>query len=378
LISRREVIVGCGAALALAGIPRQATAAGQLYEVPMDLGSSRLIVTCTIEGKGPFAFGIDTGGAVSVISTDVAEQLGLDQRGLTRLGIGGRYERYPMFEAREIIFGNAFRQERILLAGIDGDGLGRGVSGMLAAGCLTTMDSELNFGARVWRLYPDGGPSRSGWTPHDRAIQVNRLGSPHLFGEVRLGDQTLRCLLDTGAPGTPMFFSKVARRAGIDIDRQNWSPATTNGREARNYRARVPLAIGGLVIDRPLIRVTDEVDDFVQDGLIGLPTIQQLDLATEVKTKRLWTRPSGRPAPRENYNLSGLWIDQKRGAVVAGRVGRGSPAERAGIAPGDRLDGLAFRDMIARLNGRVGQQVALAVTRGGATRNVTLELVDYL
>jgi hypothetical protein len=34
--------------------------------------------------------------------------------------------------------------------------------------------------------------------------------------------------------------------------------------------------------------------------------------------------------------------------------------------------------MIARLNGRVGQQVALSVTRGGQKRDVNLMLEDYL
>jgi len=185
-------------------------------------------------------------------------------------------------------------------------------------------------------------------------------------------------LLDTGAPGNPLFFAKVARKAGVDLDSQNWSPATTNGKEARNYRSPVPLQIGGLTIERPLIRVTDQIANFIEDGLIGLPTIQRLDLATEVKAGRLWTRPSGLPAEPDEYNMSGLWIDRKGDAIVAGLVGKGSPAEKAGIARGDRLEGYAFGQMIARLNGRVGQQVALSVTRGGQKRDVNLMLEDYL
>ena len=124
--------------------------------------------------------------------------------------------------------------------------------------------------------------------------------------------------------------------------------------------------------------VTDQIANFIEDGLIGLPTIQRLDLATEVKAGRLWTRPSGLPAEPDEYNMSGLWIDRKGDAIVAGLVGKGSPAEKAGIARGDRLEGYAFGQMIARLNGRVGQQVALSVTRGGQKRDVNLMLEDYL
>jgi len=76
--------------------------------------------------------------------------------------------------------------------------------------------------------------------------------------------------------------------------------------------------------------------------------------------------------------MSGLWIDQKGREIVAGRIGKGSPAERAGIAPGDRIEGFAFGEMIARLNGPLGNRVALRVHRGGSARDVTLVLEDYL
>lgn len=379
MVTRREILLGCGSALALLALPRRALAAeGKVYRVPISLQARRLLVSCTIEGKGPFSLGIDTGGVSSLIQADLARQLDLKQRGVTPMGIAGRYDRYPMFEAREVVFGGAFRQESVLFAGIQDAGFGRDVQGMLAAGCLTTMDAELDFSAMQWRLMPDGGPDRSGWVAHENAIRTQRVGSPHLFGEAKLGGQKLRVLLDTGAPGNPLFFSKVARKAGVDVDRQNWSPAVTNGKEARNYRSPVPLEVGGLTIERPLIRVTDQMPNFIEDGIIGLPTIQRLNLATEVKAGRLWTRPSGLPGEPDMYNMSGLWIDRKGDGIVAGLVGKGSPAERAGIARGDRLDGFEFGQMIARLNGRAGQQVALKVTRGGQQRDVTLTLEDYL
>ena len=379
MVNRRELILGCGSALAMLAMPGRVLAqAGKVYRVPIDLASHRLLVSCTIEGKGPFALGIDTGGVSSLIQIELAKQLGLKARGVTPMGIAGRYERFPMFEAREVIFGNAFRQEAVLFAGIADARFGRDVHGMLAAGCLTTMDAELDFSAMEWRLMPQGGPPRIGWVAHEKAIQSNRVGSPHLFGEATLGGERLRCLFDTGAPGPALLFPKVARKAGIDLDSQSWSPAQVNGRDVRIYRSRQPLEIGGLIVDRPLIRVSDEVPNFIEDGIIGLPIIQRLNLATEVKAGRLWTRPSGRPRAPDAYNASGLWIERRGGGVVAGRVGKGSPAERAGIARGDQLSGYAFGEMIVRLNGRPGGSVALTVSRGGAARAVTLVLEDYL
>lgn len=353
-------------------------AGGKVYRVPVDLDSRRLLVSCTIEGKGPYRLGIDTGGPTSIITLELAKQLALKQRGVTPLGIAGRYDRYPMFEAREVIFGNAFRQERVLLAGVDALGLGRGVSGMLAAGCLTSMDSELDFSAGEWRLYPDGGPQRSGWVAHDEAIHTTKVGSPHLFGEAHLGGQKLRCLLDTGAPGPGLLFPKVARRGGIDLEGQNWSPGIVNGRETRLYRSRYPLEIGGLTVERPLFHVSDDVPNFIEDGIIGLPVIQRLNLATEVKAGRLWTVPNGRSAEPERYNLTGMWVDQKGRSVVVGRVGKGSPAQRAGIAAGDRIEGYGFPELLSRLGGKPGEELRLGVVRDGARREVTLVLETYL
>lgn len=376
MLTRRDLVLGGGAALALLSLPAQAAAGGRVYRVPVSIASRRLLVSCMIEGKGPFSLGIDTGGVVSIIDAALAGRLELKQRGKTPLGIAGQHELFPMFEAREVIFGDAFRQERVLLAGIAMP-LGRDVVGMLAAGCLTSMDAELDFSAMQWRLLPDGGPERTGWVAHERAIRPSRIGSPHLFGEAALGGQKLRCLFDTGAPGPALLLPKAARRSGIDLDGQNWSPTQVNGRDARLYRSTRPLAVGGLTIERPLIRVHD-APSFTDDGIIGLPIIQQLNLATEVKAGRLWTRPSGLPADPERYNMSGLWIDQRGSQLFAGRIGKGSPAERAGIVRGDRIEGFGFLEMIGRLNGTPGSQVALRVSRDGSPRDVTLVLKDYL
>ena len=377
MVTRRDVLLGCGSALAFLAIPRSAlAAAARIYRVPIRLQSGRLAVSCMIEGKGPFELGIDTGSLTSIITADLAKRLDLKQHGVTPLGIAGRYQNFPMFEAREIIFGSAFRQERVLFAGIDFP-LGRDVVGMLAAGCLTTMDAELDFSAMQWRLYPDGGPDRTGWVAHERAIQTNDVGSPHLYGQVSLGGQKLRCLFDTGAPGSISIFSKVARKCGIDVDRQNWSPVMAGGKPRRLYRASAPIEIGGLRIERPLVLVEDEFPNFIEDGLVGLSLIQRLNLATEVQAARLWTRPNGNPGRPDRYNLSGLWIDEKGRDIKATMVGRGSPAEQAGIVAGDRIDG-EFRDLIRQLGGRPGDPVSLAVVRGSQRREVTLVLREYL
>lgn len=382
MISRRDVLVSVASLGAVGVAPKRlpaATVNPPVFEVPIELQSRRLVVSCLINGSGPFAFGIDTGGFVSAVRLELAEQLKLRERGKSSMGIAGQTDLFPMFEAREVVFGNVLRQEHVLLAGTSDIGFGPGIAGMLAAGSVTTMDSEIDFAAREWRLYPNGGPARDGWDRYERAIELtSRVGSPHLFGSVALGAQTLRCLFDTGAPTPFVLFPRTARKGGIDLEAQSWSPARLNGREAQIFRSKLPLRIGGLTIEQPLVAVQKSFPSFIGDGLVGLPLIQRLNFATDVKQRVLWTRPSGLPAEPERYNRSGLWVDRRGGQLFAGQVGKGSPAERAGIVPGDRIEGIEFQALIQRLNGRSGNEVGFAVARGGAKRDITLTLTNYL
>jgi predicted aspartyl protease len=382
MLTRRKMLVtGCAlGGLAVApGALRAGVAKRRAFEIPIDLQSRRLVVSCAINGQGPFEFGIDTGGFMSLIQLGLAKQLGLISRGSSRAEIAGRFDLFPIFEAHELVFGNLLKQEGVLLAGVENMRFGKDVPGMLAAGCLTTMDAELDFVSKQWRIYPDGGPSRDGWDRHERAVvQTAAVGSPHLFGSATLGGRQMRCLLDTGAPGATVLFPAAARKAGVDLDGQSWSPSSVNGREARIYRSRLPLVIGGLTVERPLIRVQKNGPNFIEDGLIGLPIIQRLNIATEVKAGLLWTRPNGLPAEPEQYNMSGLWIDRHGAQLLAGAVGKGSPAEDAGIRPGDGIEGKEFGALIASLNGPAGYKSSFTVVRGGQARDIALELRDYL
>jgi membrane-associated protease RseP (regulator of RpoE activity) len=74
--------------------------------------------------------------------------------------------------------------------------------------------------------------------------------------------------------------------------------------------------------------------------------------------------------------LSDLTVE--RGALYVGQVAQDSPAQKAGVLPGDRLvsiDGQLVRDaLLARklLFGRAGSAVSVWTRRGDALREVTL------
>lgn len=373
----RRVVLGGGAACVslLAGSGLKAQGGPLSYEIPLKLEDERLVMEATINGRGPLGMVLDTGGQLSLIDASQVAPLGLRPAGRMRLGIGGAGDHYDLYQADNIVFGGRVRQPNPTFASTANVGFRGANAGSLASGFLAAMDSEIDFKALKLRLFPNGGPPRDGWHRHERTLAKARVDglSPHFFAEAAIGDVRFRPLLDTGAPPPLIVYPALARRLNLDPD-ANWSPGgIRRGAMDRIVRADRPLRLGQLTIERPLLTLRGG-DQFGVDALVGLPILQQLDLATDIKANRLYSRPNGRPAPPPKYNMSGLRVEQRGGAIVAQAVGRGSPAEASGVRVGDRIEGVDFQTMIAALNGRVGSMVRLAV----AGKPVELVLRDYL
>ena len=348
------------------------------YVIPLTMTDIRVAMTVTIGGEGPLLVALDTGGQLSLIDRDVADRLRLGRSGEINLSIGGQLDRYSLRLARDVVFGGQFRQDDVVFAQTDHVRFGEGVVASLASGVLASLDSELDFNAKELRLYPNGGPPRAGWAQaHDALVPARVRGlSPLFMVDTKFGDRSVRAIVDTGAPRSLILDDGLFDRLAAGAT--NWSPAFKRGKRVqRTVRLDRPFTIGDLTINRPLIHSKD-IGAFGAQMIVGLPILQQLDLATDTRRNILFTRPNGRPAPAPRYNMSGLWIDRDGPRITAGAVGKGSPAERAGIKVGDELGGMPFAAMIAALNGPAGSNVALQVAHGQARRQVEMTLTDYL
>lgn len=380
----RRYVVGLGltglaaAPLLFRSDPSRAQDGPAVHDIPLQLTPSRLAMQVRINGSGPFGMVLDTGGALSLIDADVARQLRLQPSGRVTLGIGGKTDRYDLYRADDVQFGERLRQPGVAFAATK-TRFGDAMVGSLASGFLASFDSELDFAAPRLRIYPAGGPDHAGWDRQDKALRPSRLpgASPHFFADAALGDIRFSALLDTGAPPALIAHPELVRRLALPDG--SWSPEYKRGNAIdRVIRYPAPFRLGSFAVDRPLVSVRSE-SRFGVDAIVGLPMLRQLDLATDSKANLLFSRPNGQPAPPPRYNMSGLWVDRDGDRLTAGAVGRGSPAEAAGIRVGDRLSGMDFQTMIRRLNGPPGDHVALTVASGaGAARTVDLTLNDYL
>lgn len=385
-MKRREAIgmLGLGAGAAL--LPRAALGAqGDVFVAKFQLAGPRVVIDVTIGGKGPYAFMIDTGAFLSLIDNGLAAELGLKSRARADVrGIGGAVE-LARFEARDVNLGG-LRQSAVTFAGYDGPALGPGIRGTLAAGILTEIDGDLDFERGEWRLYPDGRGERPGFERLPSRITRGKadVGSAYIFADAKIEGESHRFLLDTGSPGEVMLFPQAVRRTTLWEDGRPWSPVRPHGIGGAGPKARLvradALEMGGITIPRPLLTINDADArrQSLADGIIGIGVLQQLNLSTDTKRDVLWARRNALPPPRRRYALSGIWIEQRDGALVVDQVGKGSPAEAAGVQVGDVVLDETFRPLLAKLAGPPGRQVRLKLRRGGGEQEVALRLDPYL
>lgn len=372
-LSRRMFTAGISASALSPFFSARAESATTI--IPLELTANRVIISAVIDNNGPFRLVLDTGGIVSLLKLDLARRLRLRELGRQTLGMAGAQGSYPIFLAREVVFGSAARETNLIFAGTDVISFGDDLDGSVGAGLVTGIDAELDFDRGELRIPPNRDFAGEGWVRGERAIEHKGLpnGSAFLFASVTLGGQRLRCGLDTGFPQPLRLTADAARKCGL-LDR-NWSPGPKGIRWVRVDA----LTLGGTELQHLVIafQFEDRGPSDYGDGIVGLPLLRQFNLATDVKSALLWTRRNSQPRSEPRYNMFGLWLDRASGGATVGQVGRGSPAERAGIMVGDQVSG-DFAALIRQLASLASDSIELKIVRGDQQRPIALTPADFL
>ena len=376
MITRRTLGLSLTAAggLALAG---PALARRSSIAVPITLGD-RVLMDVRLNGQGPFPFAVDTGAVVSGVKQDLADRLDLRKQRDVRLNGAS----FPLYNVPEIVFGGAVRQENAALFGLEGVNLG--ADGLLAAGLLTTYDSELDFERLQWRVHPQGGPDRTGFERLESELRTVGPGSDRPFADVTLDGEVMRPVWDTGAPRPMSIPYRIGRGLGLWRDDRPFGSVLVTGiqgaasRPGRIVRAG-RLTIGGSTYDRPMVLIRPEGHP-LGESILGLPIMRTLDLSLDRAGRDVWVRRNALQAGTEaRYGNAGTWLEEAGGGVRVALVSPESPAAAAGLLPGDMVQGPdGLRGAIARLAGPAGAEREMTVRRGGQTLTVRVTLADYL
>jgi hypothetical protein len=379
MLSRRRLMLSSLALPLTQLAPTAARAAGAPIVAAIRLTDQRVLVDAMMNGKGPYTLVLDTGAVVSGVKTSIAQSLALKK--LRDVRLNGRP--FPLYAVDDLLLGGQVRQAGVAMFGLEDMNLGG--DGLLAAGMVTAIDSELDFERQQWRLYPNGGIDRSGYTRLNSDLRSAGAvaGSQRIQADITVGDVTLRPYWDTGMPGLLSLENGDARKLGLWKDTIPYSPVRTRGLgKASKDTSRIvrapTLKIGPAVYDAPLVLVRGPWEK-IPVSLLGLAAIRTLNLSVEPATDSLWVARNGLSPIPTTYNGTGLWVDEDNGVVDIADVGFGSPAAKAGVKPGDVLVGVStVREALPLLNVGHGRTVTLKLKRGGQTTDVSFVATAYL
>jgi hypothetical protein len=367
--------------------------AGLRAESPRRVGGARILVrdnrvwiSVRFGDRGPYSFIIDTGTFANLIREDLARQLRLPvMGGVTGRGVGG-VERMTHYRADDVHFGT-LGVGTLAFAGYGPDvHIHPEASGALATSVLTFADSDLDFEAGEWRIYPDGRGERPGYEMLESQIQraePGRGASP-LFVTVVIGGRRFRLQVDTGAQLQISLWGRATTRSGLWNDVGPYVPSRSfgiGGAGPRSRIVRVPeVRIGTMSFERALVVLDDP--DFTlshdSDGLIGIQLLERMNLSTDVRAGRLWAKRNALPQRAERYGLSGLWVDQRGDRLVVTQLSPRSPAAEAGMQLGDEIRGFPLDQWVRRLAREPGTVVEITYWRDGQSHDTHLTLRPFL
>lgn len=350
--------------------------AGEEADVPATFARGLILVDATLDGAAVGTFLLDTGSDVSVIDRSLEQRLQLPRESAAiARGAGGSVST-SIVKAKSLAIGPLTASEPSLLV-LDLSPfervVGRPIAGIAGLDLLEGRTLQLDYAARRVRAFAPGvrPPTQAPWQRLERRESLLGLS-------VQLGSQRAETLLlDTGMTGALALDDAIVRALGDDARRERdteWRVSVGGGSEEQIASVR-SVGVGGAelaAVDAVLARPAGRFAGAVGAGLLRFFRVT-LDLATdEISLERL-------PSAAAMEGASGLRYERARGGLRVVAVAGESPADEAGLLPGDlvtHVDGLG----IGRLGWRgirerfsfTGRKCELTVARG--LREVQLSL----
>jgi len=177
---------------------------GERADVALELVGGMPVISATVNGRGPFRFGVDTGAAGYLrVSPALAESLGLEQVGEAMAGdpSGRNPIRIPIYRVQSLAFGD------LTFSGVSTTPLPQlgpraaQVDGIIGIGFFETMLLTIDYGRLRLSAGPGSLPAANG-----RDIVETGLDRGILTLPLNIGDTVQHVHLDTGNTAQPLFL----------------------------------------------------------------------------------------------------------------------------------------------------------------------------
>ena len=325
---RLQVVFGSLAILvACFGSQASAEDCGPLKQInSLDLvaaAPNRALIPVSLNGI-PKLFLLDTGGDISQINGEVAEELKLPEReaGVKMLDLYGHASnKYVKVEKFTVGRQNG---EDIDLMVQPNPNFGRGTRyvGLFSPDLMGRYDVEIDFGTYKMNYFsPDHCPGKVVYWPHNAlAVLPFTFRKRHIRFPVKVDGKELMAEIDTGAPNTSMTAETAKRLFDIAPDSPGNVPLNAQGMAAAFGRVFNTLDFEGVAVKNPHVIVMPDlvgskdpnngfrtdtrakrVDDLEDraDMLIGMDIVRKLHLYIAFGESRIFISEASTP-PKPN------------------------------------------------------------------------------
>ena len=151
--------------------------------------------------------------------------------------------------------------------------------------------------------------------------------------------EKLNCFLDTGATHTLMLFTDDRKKLP---EVKSFTRKAAGASETFNYQVfrGHQLTFAGSILKKPILFSADKEDFGLatrgSDANLGMGLLKKFHLIFDYSRKELILEPNENFSSPFEYNMSGIFFFRNpEKKIIVFRILKGSPAQKAGILPGD-------------------------------------------
>jgi hypothetical protein len=360
--------------------------------VPIRISENHVYLDVMLNGKGPFHFELDTGGA-NVIDPSVSNALGVASGGSTQVtGVGSASSASSFATIKTLQVGNALATDQVFvvlpIAKSLGNAHGMPMDGVIGYEVLSRFVTTFDYGNKQLVFHMPGSYT----PPHDATVvPIVLYGTQPQFA-CSIDNVPTTCTLDTGARGSISLFTPFVEAHPSVVPARLTAPGV-NGfgvggpNIGRLGRVRT-FSFGGLAL-------RDLVGDYATQskGGLAMPFIganvggavwKRFTMTLDYRQLTMTLTPNADFDISDHWDRSGVFL-VNNGTITIIDVRPGTPAANAGLTKGDAIvsvngsSGLSLRQVRELFSAEPGTLEHLVVkSKDGATRDVELTLEDYV
>jgi len=362
--------------------------------IPFDLVENHVYLHVMLNGKGPYRFIFDTGGA-NIVDTEVAKEIGESAAGSAAgSGVGTETEAVSFANVKSLQVGDALLRDQLFAVAPVRQGFGASagqrVDGLIGFEVLSRFVTTFDYGNSVVILALPGVAAPAGAD----VVPIVMNGKQPEFA-CAVDAIPSRCTLDTGARDSITLQAPVLSDHPAVVPPNASAPGVTGfgfGGAAYGRLGRLQsLAFGKFTLH-------DVIGDYTVQakGAFAMPFVagnvgggiwKRFALTLDYDKLTMALVPDAAYSEPDSYERAGVFLISSGGKYVIFDVRANTPAAGAGLVKGDTIDSIdgqpassmSLDAVRAALMRPAGTLVKLGVAaKDGTNREVDLTLADFV